>query len=107
MEETIDPNKIFRQILYLNDESELAGSAYSSSDLTTLHVRLDEQYSMIDMFPIFTDPDKISTIRSVMYSANSHSIISDETYRGYTQMVGIRMDGKQVSVSLRKPLSGQ
>lgn len=105
MDMKIDPKTMFRQEISLNDGSKFDGSAYTSSDLDTLYVRLGEQYSMIDMFPVFTDPEKVSVIRSTMYSENSHTYISDKTFQGYIRMVSIGMDGSQVSVSLKKPLS--
>lgn len=104
METKIDPKAIFQKKITLKDGTELEGSAYVSSDLATLYIRLDEKYSMSEMFPIFMDAEKTSLIRSTIYSENSHSIISDETFSGYTWMYGIRMDGNQVSISMKKPL---
>ena len=104
MSEKVNPKTIFQKELTLNDGSKFEGSAYVSSDRATLYVRLDEKYSMTEMFPVFMDSNKTSVIRSTIYSENSHSVILDETFSGYTEMYGIRMDGNQVSVSLKRPI---
>lgn len=104
MEET-DPKTIIQRTVILNDKTEYDGVAYSNAEKDTVFVSLDGKYSMTELFPVFMDPDKAAAIRATIYNHNSHSMMSDETFTGYTRMAGIRMDGTAVSITMKKPVS--
>lgn len=104
MEET-DPKTIIQRTVILNDKTEYDGVAYSNAEKDTVFVSLDGKYSMTELFPVFMDPDKTAAIRATIYNHNSHSMMSDETFTGYTRMAGIRTEGTAVSITLKKPVS--
>lgn len=104
MEET-DPKTIIQRTVILNDKTEYDGVAYSNAEKDTVFVSLDGKYSMAELFSVFMDPDKTVVIRATIYNHNSHSMMSDETFTGYTRMAGIRMDGTAVSITMKKPVS--
>lgn len=103
--EEMDPKTIIQRTVILNDKTEYDGVAYSNAEKDTVFVSLDGKYSMTELFPVFTNPENTSVIRATIYNHNSHSMMSDETFTGYTRMAGIRMDGAAVSITMKKPIA--
>lgn len=100
-----EPKTIIQRTVILNDGTEYDGVAYANAEKDTVFVSLDGKYSMTELFPVFMDPDKTADIRATIYNHNSHSMMSDETFIGYTRMAGIRMDGAAVSITMKKPVA--
>lgn len=101
MEET-NPKTIIQRTVILNDKTEYDGVAYANAEKDTVFISLDGKYSMTELFPVFMDPDKTATIRATIYNHNSHSVMSDETFTGYTRMAGIRTEGTAISITMKK-----
>lgn len=91
----------FDRKIILADGSEWVGSAGEEPDTPSLWIWLTESYTMSEVFPAFSSPDKTQTIKTRIESHLNHEVI-EKIYEGYTFLTNIGLSGQEIKVQLRK-----
>lgn len=102
----MDPKEIIERNVTLNDGTKLEGTAYTDPEQDVLFVNLVSM-DMMTAFPLFQDSEKTKKIHATIWDNNSHSMMVDNTFEGYTRMTQIQSSGVSggVNVQLKHPLA--
>ena len=87
--------------IILGDESEWRGTAGLDPENLSLWIWLDEGYEMSEVFIAFSDPNKLSIIKTIVKSHLDYDVFTQE-YEGYTNMVDFKLRGGKISIRLNK-----
>ena len=87
--------------IILADESEWHGTAGLDPENQALWIWLEEGYEIGEAFIAFSDPNKLTTIKTIVKSNLDYDVFTQE-YEGYTNMVDFKLRGGKISIRLNK-----